>query len=354
MKDKIANIQALRGAAALSVFAAHLVGAETDYGGPEPLLPNWLHIGLTGVDLFFVISGYVMAHVTHAMPRTKNGAARFLYNRMARIYPLYWLVTLGMIVMFAFKKNLFHEDTALANPVTSMLLLPNTEHPILAVGWTLIHEMYFYFVFAVFLLFQARRLNLLLGLWALVIALSTISGIWKENPWFGVLLNPLTFEFIAGVIIAKIIQRGFFKFAMPALLIGVSGLVFLTIFSFDQLYPGAMVDLTVRTAIFGPLYALILYGAVALEQKSSRKAPDWLMKTGDASYALYLVHIPIFLVVGKSLSLTGASGVIYQLTLIATYTAVTLAMAFIAHHYFEKPALRFTKSFGTKLFLSRA
>ena len=354
MRGKIENIQALRGVAALAVLFAHLNGAERDYGGEALITQPWFQIGVTGVDLFFLISGYVMTHVAANLARGPATSARFLFNRAARIYPLYWAVTITAIILYAGKKLLFAEDTPLGNVLASFLLMPAETDPILNVGWTLVHEMYFYFIFAGFILLAARYLPVFLLTWTGVIMAAVSAGWTSLNAWTEVVFSPLTFEFITGCIIALMIQRGAHRFAWPAIIAGVGVLVIMTAGFFEPLYKNAINNFGNRAIAFGPPYALILYGAVALESRGRGTAPQWLIKTGDISYSLYLVHIPVFLVVGKTLSLTGASGLWFNALLLIAYLIAAFSAAFAAHTWFEKPSLRYAKRLGDRLFKARS
>ena len=346
----IRNVQALRGVAALFVFAAHIKGAEGEYSAVGGLLPQWLYLGVTGVDLFFLISGFVMVHVAANITPGPRQSARFLVNRAGRIYPLYWLVTIGLIALYAVKKMLFGEDTPLGNIAASFLLAPSVHPPILVVGWTLIHEMYFYIVFAGIILAPAQLRFALLGVWALIVAAGYLAGAAALNVWTGVIFNPLTAQFLIGAGIAVLVRSGVTGLAAPVLGAGIVWLGVL-VFGFTGLYPNAMTDFATRALVFTPPYALILYGAVALERRSGRIAPRWLITMGDASYALYLVHIPVFLVVGKTVSSLIPDGpLIDNLVLIAGYSLAGLAATFVAHLAFEKPMLRVTKAMSARLF----
>ena len=351
---RLINIQGLRGVAALLVFAAHLTGAERDYGGggegAAQLLPSFLHIGVIGVDLFFLISGYVMAHVTFAKPRGPAAAARFAYDRAARIYPVYWMATLLLVALYAGKAALFGEATPLDNLFASMLLLPDDALPVLPVGWTLVHELYFYLVFAIFLSFRKPGLTLLLGSWTTLLIVAEIAG-WRDlNPWTRLIFSPLTFQFIAGAAIALLVRRGVTGFAITALLAGVASVLVLMIPLEDNVWPDAFIDQRTRAAIFTVPLALILYGAAALEANAGSTSPAWLRRLGDASYALYLIHIPVFLMVGKLISLATGAGLLDNAFLLAAYIASGLASAFLIHKYAEKPLLRVTRRLGDSLF----
>jgi len=349
MHGKIENIQALRGVAALAVFGAHLQQAETAYSGAM-LTPEWLQIGVTGVDLFFLISGYVMMHVTTNSTRGPGPSIQFLFNRAARIYPMYWIATLALVILYMGKKYLFGENTSLGSPIASFFLAPHDYPPILPVGWTLVHEMYFYLVFAGILLAPVRFVPAFLLIWAGVIVAAIAVGAEHLNAGAAISFSPLTFEFIGGCAIALLVQRGVSHAALSSLIIGSMALIVLTFGFFDQLYPTAMENSGWRAALFGPAYGLILYGAVSLENSGRGIAPQWLVKTGDASYALYLVHIPVVLVIGKILSTTGESGWVFSLFLLTACTAATLAATFCAHLYLERPSLRLARKLSERLF----
>jgi peptidoglycan/LPS O-acetylase OafA/YrhL len=352
MRKRFEHIQALRGVAALMVLAAHVVGAERDYGGGA-ILPFAFSMGVTGVDLFFLISGFVMAHVALDGERGPRAAGRFLFNRAARIYPVYWAVTLGLMVLYAGKQALFAEATPFPNPVESFLLLPDDQFPLVPVAWTLVHEMYFYIVFSVFVLQRSVGALTFLVVWSAVVAGANLVGLSDANPWTRVAFGPLTFEFISGALIALLIRRGATALAAPSLIAGAMIIFLGSAVLAPTLYPDAVTDLSRRVVIFGPPFALVLYGAAALEKKSGARAPKWLTAAGDASYSLYLVHIPVFLVVGKSLSLVLPNGGFYSPVLIAGCLIGSLAAAFAAYRWFEKPALAAANRWGDALFRPR-
>jgi peptidoglycan/LPS O-acetylase OafA/YrhL len=97
---KIQNIQALRGIAVLAVVLFHFLYIEEKYGGSETLLPDVLQFGMIGVDLFFVISGFVMVTVTRGKFQIPKQAFRFIYHRLIRIYPIYWVYSLLLLIVY--------------------------------------------------------------------------------------------------------------------------------------------------------------------------------------------------------------------------------------------------------------
>ena len=155
MKRKIANIQALRGIAVLLVVLYHIMITQRRIGDGGGLLPAWFLVGISGVDLFFTISGFVMVVVTRGKFQRVGEMGRFLYNRLTRVYPMYWTYTLVSLAAFTILGS-----TALTedNLFRSLLLIPQNKMPLLSVGWTLIHEVYFYLAFTLLLWAPERQL----------------------------------------------------------------------------------------------------------------------------------------------------------------------------------------------------
>jgi exopolysaccharide production protein ExoZ len=148
------NIQGLRAIAALLVVGCHFHDFADRYGFQSEAL---ITIGAWGVDLFFVISGFIMIVVNWNKFSKPNAPKAFLIRRIVRIFPPYWLVTLVIVTAIIISPKLFHTWTVnTSNLLPSLLLLPSEQKPILYVGWTLIFEMYFYYVFATLLNFSRK------------------------------------------------------------------------------------------------------------------------------------------------------------------------------------------------------
>jgi peptidoglycan/LPS O-acetylase OafA/YrhL len=160
---KVQNVQALRGAAILLVVVYHTWTIERRYGGGPGLLSDWVAVGLSGVDLFFVISGFIMVTVTKSLVPGLTTATNFLYHRAARIYPIYWIYSLMLLPIFLVRPDMVNSSQGnQVDLLASFLLLPQRLLPLLQVGWTLVHEIYFYLIFALFL--SIKRLRLAVGL----------------------------------------------------------------------------------------------------------------------------------------------------------------------------------------------
>ena len=198
------NIQNLRALAAYAVVAYHCLIRFLHPA--DPLGRSYLDLPSGGVDLFFVISGFVMVHTT----RDDETPAWFATKRIARIVPLYWLATFVVIALvvvrpWTFSGALLTPDSILA----SLFFVPHVDangqaYPILGVGWTLNYEMMFYALFAMSLLLpRTYRLPGVIALISLVWLTANLSG---DSLIAHVYANPILFEFAAGCVLAHALR----------------------------------------------------------------------------------------------------------------------------------------------------
>jgi peptidoglycan/LPS O-acetylase OafA/YrhL len=195
---RLQTLQVTRGVAANLVVLSHLSIIEAKYTGGQ-VLPAFSLYRIAGVDIFFVLSGFIMVVVAGK----GIGAIQFVWRRAARIYPPYWVVSLVVLATSLIEPAWV--NSSIQGPISlwrSFLLVPGSTLPLLAVGWTLIHEVFFYLVFAIFLALRIPILTGLLG-WGLVLLLLIIIGgdYVTSFPLGRVWTNPLTAEFITGAAI---------------------------------------------------------------------------------------------------------------------------------------------------------
>jgi exopolysaccharide production protein ExoZ len=263
-------LQVLRFAAASCVVLLHTWQALTGLHGCQ-------NIGLVGtfgpfgVDVFFVLSGFIMATTA---PGRAPGA--FLKQRAIRIVPLYWLVSLATIALLARAARLT------VAPLPATLLFIPTLHtgPYLVVGWTLCYEMLFYAAIAAVLLRPRWGAATLLGLYV-------AAGL-ARLAWGGPLLqfigSPLIAEFLVGVLIARAPRS-----ALTGWFAGVAAIASLGLLAWSG-YQGvaAVSDGGQRVLVYAGPAALLVYATLHLDLR----ARLWraLAYLGDASYAAYLVH----------------------------------------------------------------
>ena len=202
-KKTLPNLQILRAYAALSVVFFHVIWAAKSYGFRTDFTENIGNFGASGVDVFFVISGFVMLYTQLESKRT---VPNFLIGRFLRIVPLYWLLTLIIIVLyFMLPSYVFRElEITPGWALTSLGFVSNAvsnKDPIIFVGWTLEWEMLFYLVFGVSLWFRAW----LTSITVTVVALLTFATLAPQISSF--VSNFILVEFIAGMAVAFAFKR---------------------------------------------------------------------------------------------------------------------------------------------------
>ena len=342
--NKIVNIQALRGIAVLLVVLFHLTKIEGKYGHGNTVLPGLLAIGMSGVDLFFVISGFVMVTITRGWFQ-KTGAVRsFLYHRATRIYPAYWFYSLLVLVVFLVKPEMVNSSAGgQVNIPESFLLLPQERLPLLAVGWTLIHEIYFYLIFALLMVFPERRLSSLIVIWGVgVVGIGLLPL--SEIPVIQLATNPLTLEFVAGCLIARLYFLRKFSSGWPCLVLAlVWWLVGYGVHI--ELGYGLEPNNWWRVLLFGAPATLSVYALVNMERETGRTLPGWIVLIGDAAFSIYLSHVLVISTLGRiwgGLAIAG-SGVNIIALLIMLLFAIIIGIA--SYRLLERPLLRFTRHF---------
>jgi exopolysaccharide production protein ExoZ len=290
-RGTVKNIQALRGIAALLVVVGHLYFAQEAVDRlKEPTFHFW--IGAAGVDIFFVISGYVISMT--AIKREHN-AYEFFMARLARIVPLYLLLTMPWIVL-GLALHFPNELKSIWNGIFYLPLFDFSGYtaPPLGVGWTLSFEMWFYTVFALMLCaLPARKVALLLPCFFVLGAalMSFYHGAWFF-PRFA--FHPFVVEFSMGCLIYLFQNRlsPFISYLSLAVSVGIfcfSWSAAASLFNYSEDLKQLNLGWE-RLLVWGVPAALAVAGCVGMERNEGRTFPNWLVGLGTISYTLYLVH----------------------------------------------------------------
>jgi exopolysaccharide production protein ExoZ len=268
------SIQYLRALAALSVVAFHACQwARIDFD-----------IGSAGVDVFFVISGFIMWRTT------SGGQVRplaFLKRRATRIVPLYWVVTLGLAAAALVAPQRFSDVQPTAWHVFASLAFiqhlnpAGLPFPLLPPGWTLNYEAVFYLLFAASLMLPLARRPMVL---TLALAGITFCG-FLYPPAYIMLANPLLLEFAAGLWLARFMEEGFRPGRHTGWALFVGGLA-----SFVVMHLIGMEWDLWRPLFWGLPAFLLVAGLTAVEQDGGLPTSRLLKTLGDASYSIYLCH----------------------------------------------------------------
>jgi exopolysaccharide production protein ExoZ len=338
------SIQALRGFAAISVLIAHLAGIEVKYA-QDTLLPVWFQIGFSGVDLFFVISGFVMVYVTREKLGQPAALPEFVFARVWRIYPVYWLYTCFGMLAFLVLYGLPWDPTDLGQRdgighlLASFALWPQDGLPVLITGWTLVHEMYFYLVFALLLLVPSRHVPVALGVWAGLVFAGGALGWGSYSALAALVFHPLTYEFLLGATVGLFWVKGARWPALPCLMVALAWLV-AVFFLLPLSRPGGFPSGLERVLAFGPPSALLIMAALAFERDKGWQVPRWMIRLGDWSYSLYLSHILVLSAIARFFwTPLMTPGPLDNLLAHLTMAAASIVFAGLAYRLFEAPVM---------------
>jgi exopolysaccharide production protein ExoZ len=335
------NVQVLRAIAALMVVHGH-AGA----GG----LGLRIHLGgLNGVDLFFVISGFIIAYVADVEPH------QFMMRRLIRIVPIYWASTLVIYVLVIVWPSVFKTATSdLELLVRSLLFVPDPRavhtqdglpHPTLAGGWTLNFEMYFYVTFGLALAVSRRWATLIaataLGSIIAIVNLTTLD----TSPVAHFYGYPIVLEFMFGMLAFHLV-RAFEKSAWRERAPAVQRAVLVTIVAVTLALLLSRVASSTAPRWFSngiPAFFLVV-AAILLERVHDMKITNrWAVLIGDASYVLYLSHAyVVFGVIRVVLRHRTFSEVPGQLIVFGLMVLSSI-VAILIHRFVEKPMLHFLK-----------
>jgi exopolysaccharide production protein ExoZ len=332
--SSLVSIQALRAIAAWLVFWGHAINAVTAQVAAE--FPHLY--GPFGVDIFFVISGFVMVYSSESLFGRPGAPIKFFARRIARIVPLYWAATailVWFVVPYASTKAV----------LGSLFFAPHipSEAPLLFVGWTLIFEMFFYAVFAIALLAK-RRFAVVAGASVFLVAFSVVLGPAPsaDNLWgppaassVAYLADPIIIEFIFGMMIALVYRAG--------VRLSIWATLSLLIAAF--MWFSATVPWVPRPFSAGIAAALIV-AALSLSSMSSPKGNPFIRTVvflGDISYALYCTHLLSFSFVAWIVAKLAISPVGHAWAYFAAMLATGLVIAAGTYLLFEKPTTNFLK-----------
>jgi exopolysaccharide production protein ExoZ len=334
---RLVSIQCLRGIAALMVVFHHVLHQSPGF------LALWpTEAGQAGVDLFFVISGFVMVYVTQDRERSPQ---LFLAMRAARIIPVYWFYTLAAAALMFLVHNLFRSnELTVRHVVFSMLFMPhqtgsNTDlSPIVKQGWTLNYEVFFYVLFAIAMAISTRRRA---PIATTVLVAMAVAGYWMHFSGHslgtaGFYLNGIILEFAFGMLIAKAYLNGWLERLSPVFggILVVAGFVALL----------TLPDQVSRVLAYGVPAVVIVIGALAFERRFRVLKVPLLQFTGDASYSIYLVHIfPVAVLRALWPHLMPMAGVVSFLLFLLLNVVSVVALGAFSYYAVERTSLRYLR-----------
>jgi exopolysaccharide production protein ExoZ len=337
------NIQFMRAVAAYAVVCHHIIFTLNDYVFPSEHIARRIifNAGAFGVDLFFAISGFVMAEII-SKPDVRPLA--FAGHRIARIIPTYWLLTCVASVAIFFGLSLFGSPPIDVESVSrSLFFIPQFQDsgevrpPILFVGWSLNYEMFFYALLTCVLFVPNAALWWPL-VWA-VLLVFMVAANFTENAVVKYYGSVRVFEFAVGALVWRIVRYIRLPRSVAFAVIGIAVLILLAVPVTDQ-------DAVETIQMWSALSAVLLMSALSLEFSGVTAGWDWAQFQGDASYSVYLIHPFVLQIVAKAAVESGLThGFLGQSV---TVLVMLGAVACVASGFYvgvEKPLARWARRF---------
>lgn len=318
----------MRALAALLVVVHHSTSGK-DWMDTNPL--RSFDLGTIGVQVFFVISGYIICRVGG-----REGFWRFSYSRITRVVPIYWFFT-ALFLVSKLAVTGVKELPGAGEIAASLLFIPHYSSfrpdqiwPVLIPGWTLNYEMFFYGLFAAGIL-VGRPATFSV---AAIVASIGVGYLFSDAAVvFKFLENPVTLFFVLGVLIAKfegVIPKHPVFALIGALIWGLSD-------------PAPLNPALKFLAAYSSA-GLILQGALAAKGGNPSSVMRFLQSLGDASYSLYLSHTIVLAVAYKVLVRMNLSGYAEFLAVVCVGLAVSIVGGFVSYWLIERPLMRFFKN----------
>ncbi|NVZ71843.1 acyltransferase [Pseudomonas costantinii] len=314
-----------------------------DYGLDWLFYKFWW-VGPAGVDIFFVLSGFIVCYsASKAVNKDSSSvvvSGRFFLKRAARIFPVYWVALcvawlVSSYVDLAPNPKPWEEY----NPISYILLLTVYNNKVRP-AWTLAYEMYFYVVLSLIMFVGGKNIYRWLLGWGAVTLVSifvfaVIPGLGVRKEFIPV--NPLVLEFALGCGVAFLFEKGVSGGGWASFIAGT--LLFVT---------GCVINSYIgnwgfawRAVLFGPASALIIYGLIDIERNGWRIFPRWLETFGDASYSLYIWHYVIIMVLMGASNSLGLINLMPGWLIVLAIILVCIAWSFISYRLIEKPSQKY-------------
>ena len=337
---KLETLEVVRALAALAVVAYHATDLPFRRGYAESL-HEFFSYGKYGVHVFFALSGFIIFYIHGKDLGKPEKASNYFWRRWVRIWPLYAVITflqvLGKPLLLGGPAD---SPTAI---VTSLFFLDLENPTIVTVGWTLVHEAFFYVIFGALIVLGRQFSLIFLAIFILcqfVVQLDPSS----LNPLVAFVFSPLRWYFLAGIAAACWVassqhpnEKGLRK---TSILIGAVMLLMSLILA---LQGGSM------SSLLAPSLGVALVVLVLWDLRISITMPRILVFLGAASYSIYLVHANVLDIGLKLISKIKPSLIQSSLGLIMVALAILAVIGgVVCHLLIERPLLSWLRERGKK------
>ena len=340
-KTNLQSIQFLRGIACLLVVFLHI--SETYLSTYHTFfLGNIFRFGGAGVDIFFVLSGFIITYSNSRFLTQSSSIIKFIMKRIIRIFPIYWIIISFLLLMqvaLPFFYRTHYQFTG-ANLLNTYLLLPN-HNMVNGVSWTLTNELFFYLLFTISLLVPQKKYSIiLLFIYLGILLLFPILPLSKNsiNNFTDAILFPMNIEFLLGIIIVLLMDKLPKNWCIPLLVTGVVLFIFGAIFtnSGKQVFTNSYN----RVLLFGLPSFIIILALVKYELTTKIYIHNLFIKLGDASYSIYLFHLPLVAAFFKIMVKLNVTNYTQLLLLIAGLLVTIYYMGIAIYEKIEIPIIK--------------
>jgi exopolysaccharide production protein ExoZ len=331
----LVHIQILRFIAAVSVIAFHALGVAPDgHKVAESPISFVLSYGGRGVDLFFVISGFIIFYASHGANLTPTA---FLRRRVERIVPLYFFViftvtVLAMTLPATFGATDWYTPRHILKSL-AFIAFTDGDMPVVYVGWSLEYEMYFYLAAALLMAATRDAWRNIAVIFSALAIVGRIPGVEAALGNYAFFVDPIILEFVLGVIVGHVFATG--RVGWPMLVAAACAIAAVLV-----------TDPTQRVIVSGIPAALLVAGAAFVSRR--RTTPSWLERAlarlGDASYSIYLAQVETVTLAGAAIA--GLIPSIPPLLLLTVTTVIVVAFGLLLNVAVERPLLRFSRRLG--------
>jgi len=332
-KRSLETLQVGRAFAAIAVLLYH---TEITIALPKyfnrSIAKFWV-AGDSGVDFFFVLSGFVILFVHMEDIGNPKALGSYFWKRFRRIYPPLWIAILGLVLIFFFVPTFgTGNELKFSSVLSAFLLSPTQNEYLLGPEWTLRHEIVFYLLFGVII--WKPNIGILASLaWISLIILNLYIGL--SYPW-SFAFSCYNLLFVFGMVGAFCFRRC--KITRPALAL-LAGF-FIYAFTWMAVWVSILPKHNLATILYGIGATVAILAAAEIERTRSVHVPRLMLFLGEASYSIYLVHYPAISGACKILSKVNDRIILPDSIVFTATAAVALSSGIIFHAFVEKPLLR--------------